>query len=133
MSTTSNSADTSDVIITVESDEEGEARLVSAPAFPTGARLYYHMGLSAPRTLRHAWAANPICVQCDRHIASHKDAGLIVMPDRSHRIACRKTCFVRAVVRFNPLLSTAAALTRAPHLVTPVKPVKHPKPMGRAS
>lgn len=75
-------------------------------------RSAWSRGLSAPRARDRAWEANPHCVECNKRIPRTRDAGLLPT-DEGPRVACKRPCFIRAVARINPTLSTGATVRRA--------------------
>jgi len=115
-------------ILREELDEEGDLRIIAeSAALPAPARTRATVGLRAPRTRDRAWRDNPRCIECDATIAHPADSGLVILDDRSHRVACKSPCFVRAIAKLNPTLSTtlstATARGRAPSpLSTPRSP-----------
>lgn len=69
-------------------------------------------GLASPRARERAWQANPVCCDCHMRVAQPSDAGLLVTTD-GHRVAHKLPCFVRALAKHHPTISTGAALRRA--------------------
>lgn len=74
-----------------ESDESGEPRLVA----PEGVlRTDWIVGLKTPRNTKEAWRQNQDCVECSTPIDRVENAALVILPDKSHRVAHRKDCIV---------------------------------------
>lgn len=75
--------------------ESNAALIADAPA---GARVAYYVGLSAPRTRARAWAENPACCECGKHLEKPDHGGLVTSP-HGHRVACKGACYRRALSR----------------------------------
>lgn len=89
----------------VEQDEEGMLRTVATPG-TIGMKVGYIVGLSAVNSTRAAWKMDPSCAHCTKKVDAPANAALVIMPNRSHRIAHRGECFIMALVASNPLIVT---------------------------
>jgi len=69
-------------------------------------------GLAAPRARARAWEANPVCCECNMRVVQPTDAGLLVTKD-GHRVAHKVPCFVRALAKHHPTITTGATTRRA--------------------
>lgn len=85
----------------VESDEHGDERVITTSSRRESA---HDVGLTSPRTTAAAWKLDPMCVECRKRIANAEQAALVVMPNKSHRVAHRRECFVKAIVLANPAI-----------------------------
>lgn len=90
----------------LEADEQGALRAVAEHAV----KVKYTVGLSTPRTTRRAWSDNRACAHCGDVVRLPSDAALVVLPDKSHRVAHRGVCFVHALVAAQPAITTADRL-----------------------
>lgn len=94
----------------LETDENGEPRGVERRAL-VRIRANPHRSLPAPELRRKAWRANRKCCECNRPIARPADGGLVTLT-APLLLAHKHPCFARALLRFNPNYSTAAARVR---------------------
>jgi hypothetical protein len=59
-------------------------------------------GLLADRNARRkAWRFNRHCVECGKMIDHDSNSGVLVVDGRA-RVACKRKCFARAVMKANP-------------------------------
>jgi hypothetical protein len=88
-------------------DAAGEPTVLTTDA----AALKQHT-MNAIAAREAAWRQDPHCTECGRVIDAPDHAGLIETTG-GPRVACRRPCFVHAIRRLNPTLSTSAATSRA--------------------
>ena len=111
----------------VETDDEGEPRLVTSTAQFSGQATTKHALPRAahvprlrvvtvidemPHIRRAIFRQNPFCIECDDRIAT-ADEGGVIPTDEGPRLAHRADCFARAIAKHQPHLAFSAAVGRA--------------------
>src|SRR4051812_1569113 len=88
----------------IDYDEEGALRLIAAerPERAFGFKVRYVVGVSTPLSTRRAWREDRACVTCAKPVDEPTNAALVILPDRTQRIAHRGECFVIAIITYHP-------------------------------